>query len=916
MMNKTVLPTVVTTYDKNVPSKILCPAESIHRRSPSDPTFLSPQNTPSSVPPSSTLSNASGVHWQDSRSLRQNEVDGGLTGGMSSLLEPGHTKHGMKASVTCYTSMVPGEKHSVLSSTLTGMTAAATLLSGKKKSKQSRDDAGDATTNYPDSSQDQIDPTPFKQRLLILASLVGLKSLATLEAIGGTEGLLRDLGTDTKLGLRTWQDSDSNQRSDPESGNDGGAGAGGDSPVTCAKVEDTKRVYGISQSSSRKSERLLLLMRLALQDKVLLLLFISALVSLALGLNADFRTGYKLIPCDGDIKATCEAPEVDWVEGTAIMIAILLIVIVGSLNDWQNERQFRRLNYKKENHGVKVIRDGKERLINVKDVLVGDIVLLQPGEMIPCDGVFLRGHNVRCDESGATGDSDTIKKVTFEEYQEEVKSLKSGEKLKLSCFIVSGSKVLEGDGQYVVIAVGPRAFHGRIMATLPGNTRSTLLQLKLNALAEFIAKLGSAAGLILFSALVIKFFVHFKAKSERSTNEKAASLVQFLIISVTAPIGKLKEESVPRKVVRDLVVAPTKQHQNHMQSLASTQEPDHPSYRSTPSTVLEPGKRVSNRLSLHNSNNRPSEITDTITSIMQTGEVVQHLVKHGCPEITKDLDLDSCSSSPIAWGGFSDVYSGKLYDGTEVVIKCPRTLQNLGRSDGSSKVLKHTAQEVYTWAKCDHPGILRLRGIARFQDQVAMVSEWMPNGSLTDYLRKQPSIDRIQLCVQLSEALEYMHGKRIVHGDIKPANVLMSNNNTPLFTDFGSALLEYEASLQFTPTTTLETTLRYMAPELLDSDNNKHSFETDIYAFGMEIMTGQVPFPDKRSVAVCLAAARGEVPKRPDLSSILPQKRLEDELWGLLTCCWAIEANSRPSAPQLRETVSKLLSIPGFQADA
>lgn len=43
--------------------------------------------------------------------------------------------------------------------------------------------------------------------------------------------------------------------------------------------------------------------------------------------------------------------------------------------------------------------------------MVGDIALLEPGEIIPCDGVFLRGHNVRCDESGATGESDAIKKV-------------------------------------------------------------------------------------------------------------------------------------------------------------------------------------------------------------------------------------------------------------------------------------------------------------------------------------------------------------------------------------------------------------------------------------------------------------------------------------------------------------------------
>ncbi|KAG8789802.1 hypothetical protein FRC12_013182 [Ceratobasidium sp. 428] len=324
-------------------------------------------------------------------------------------------------------------------------------------------------------------------------------------------------------------------------------------------------------------------------------------------------------------------------------------------------------------------------------------------------------------------------------------------------------------------------------------------------------------------------------------------------------------------------------------------------YQSTPNTAPKP------------------EITDTITSIMQMDEVIQHLIQHRCPEITKDLDLDSCSHRPIEWGGFSEVYLGKLHSGTEVAIKCSRKLQSLDRSGGSSEILKHTAREIYAWAKCDHPGILKFRGIARFRDQVVMVSEWMPNGSLSSYLRKRPSINRIQLCVRLSEALEYMHARGIVHGDIKPANVLMSNDDTPLFADFGNALLECETSLRFTPTTSWGMTPRYMASELLNGSSNQHNFKSDIYAFGMmvlEIMTGQVPFPDKRSVVVCHVAGLGEIPKRPDLSSIIPEKTLEDELWGLLTCCWAFEPNSRPSAPELKQQVSKLLPIQRFQTDA
>jgi Ca2+-transporting ATPase len=154
--------------------------------------------------------------------------------------------------------------------------------------------------------------------------------------------------------------------------------------------------------------------------------------------------------------------------------------MVGSLNDWQKEKQFRVLNDKKEERGVKVIRSGDERVIDVKDLLVGDIALLEPGEIVPCDGVFISGHNVRCDESGATGESDAIKKVAYDEciaLREQTK--REGTDIHefdaanahTDCFMVSGSKVLEGYGKYVVIAVGQKSFNGRIMmGTQLGNS--------------------------------------------------------------------------------------------------------------------------------------------------------------------------------------------------------------------------------------------------------------------------------------------------------------------------------------------------------------------------------------------------------------------------------------------------------------
>ena len=172
-----------------------------------------------------------------------------------------------------------------------------------------------------------------------------------------------------------------------------------------------------------------------------------------------------------------EEPLVDWVGAVAIVVAILIVVTVGSLNDWQKEKQFKTLNAQKEDRLVKVIRGGEERQIRLHQVVVGDVMPLEPGEIIPFDGVFLSGNNVWCEESSVTGESDSIKKVSYEEFialrDKRPTELDPGgpfgygEFLRHDdCCIVSGSKVLEGVGSYVVVTVGTNSPNCRIMKGL------------------------------------------------------------------------------------------------------------------------------------------------------------------------------------------------------------------------------------------------------------------------------------------------------------------------------------------------------------------------------------------------------------------------------------------------------------------
>jgi Ca2+-transporting ATPase len=118
------------------------------------------------------------------------------------------------------------------------------------------------------------------------------------------------------------------------------------------------------------------------------------------------------------------------------------VVLVTALNDWQKEQAFVRLNAKKEDREIKVLRSGKAIMVNVHDVFAGDVIFLEPGDVIPVDGIFIEGHNLKCDESSATGESNAIRKTPGATV---MKLMESGQSTKnLDPFIISGAKVLEG----------------------------------------------------------------------------------------------------------------------------------------------------------------------------------------------------------------------------------------------------------------------------------------------------------------------------------------------------------------------------------------------------------------------------------------------------------------------------------------
>ncbi|KAG9100243.1 phosphatidylinositol-binding protein scs2 [Ceratobasidium sp. UAMH 11750] len=211
-------------------------------------------------------------------------------------------------------------------------------------------------------------------------------------------------------------------------------------------------------------------------------------------------------------------------------------------------------------------------------------------------------------------------------------------------------------------------------------------------------------------------------------------------------------------------------------------------------------------------------------------DVVLLLVEHGCQDITGTLDPSACGEYPISSGGFGDVYKGKLRDGSPIAIKCMRIVVNPD-SPEDQKHLKCAAREIHTWSKLHHRYTSRLLGLALFRGQIAMVSPWAERGSLPIYLAKKPELNKLLLCARIAEGLAFLHASGVIHGDLKGANVLVSDTDEPLLADFGNAVL-YEQTLKFTYTTAKKNlSPRWTAPELLDEGS--YSVEADVYALGM-----------------------------------------------------------------------------------
>ncbi|KAJ8582534.1 kinase-like protein [Rhizopogon salebrosus TDB-379] len=222
------------------------------------------------------------------------------------------------------------------------------------------------------------------------------------------------------------------------------------------------------------------------------------------------------------------------------------------------------------------------------------------------------------------------------------------------------------------------------------------------------------------------------------------------------------------------------------------------------------------------------------------------------------------------------------------------------------KIQKGIRRELKVWLSLKHSTIVPLLGTARVKSPLlALVSLWMPSGTLSEYLEKQattitPSA-RVGLVKGIAEGLDYLHTKNVIHGDLHPGNVLIDVSGNPCLTDFGLATIAEDPELQWTTTTMGRSfDCRWRAPELIGIEHNpeRPTFKSDIYSFGsvmIFIVSGDIPWKEKKSPQICIELSKKVTPARPN--------NVSDNHWYLIQKCWSFYPRHRPGSSEVLQDV-------------
>lgn len=223
---------------------------------------------------------------------------------------------------------------------------------------------------------------------------------------------------------------------------------------------------------------------------------------------------------------------------------------------------------------------------------------------------------------------------------------------------------------------------------------------------------------------------------------------------------------------------------------------------------------------------------------------------------------------PLGEGGMAAVY--RALDTTlerDVALKVIRTDKVT-----DPQFITRFEREAKALARLSHPHIVKINDFGEQEGVPYLVMEFLPGGTLKQKQGKAlPYQEVARLLAPVARALEYAHEKDVIHRDVKPANILLTDRSLPMLSDFGIAKFFKADSTVLTGTGVGIGTPEYMAPE--QSQGHKVDHRADIYALGVvfyELLTGRRPYEADTPIAVIIKHINDPLPSPRQFVPELP----------------------------------------------
>ncbi|KAJ3550541.1 hypothetical protein NM688_g5053 [Phlebia brevispora] len=279
--------------------------------------------------------------------------------------------------------------------------------------------------------------------------------------------------------------------------------------------------------------------------------------------------------------------------------------------------------------------------------------------------------------------------------------------------------------------------------------------------------------------------------------------------------------------------------------------------------------------------------------------------------IISSVDVKFDATQSIGEGYFGKVFKGK-WEGISVAIKQMNSLE--GRMLSEQRQAFH--HEVKTWSELRHPNVLSFYGVCLEAESPFLLMKYCAFGTICNYLYQHPDADRVRLSHEVSAGLAYLHNKKIVHADIKGANVLVDEGHHALLSDFGLALKlqQYRRTAFSQELDTPRGTKLFMAPEVLRRERSPDEV-ADVYSLGLTIWQifsdGVLPYSRYLDVQFLVdgVAFKNSRESRPER---LTQDK--EHVWRTIQKCWASKREDRPSA-KMAQYMLKYVSCSDYAAE-